>query len=268
MRNLFAILLLPIAFFLSTCTGDITGPAGKDAALSPLIRIHRPGYRSVSTTTIAINGTATNPIVFKFGSDLVTSEKNLYCNISQNGVGGLRDGLTASASSIYYLYGVRDGSGIGLVADTKDPNTGPSGYTDWTYIGAFATNASSNVVKFISSRGFFRSAENMFESAAINTLQPSATKATVSPCPTTIQFHYGYVIADGGTQDAWSNVFPTDVASGTGIEARIQTNNATNEQEGVIPALSGTDVYLAVSNSSNTSKFVSLGWIEDPMEYQ
>ena len=71
-----------------------------------------------------------------------------------NGVGllGLDNGGTRTADTWYYLYAVPNGGNFSIVASTRSPieaTPGPNGYAAYKYIGAFMTDSSSNIQKFV-----------------------------------------------------------------------------------------------------------------------
>jgi hypothetical protein len=66
------------------------------------------------------------------------------------GNGGMRSGLTKSASTWYFVYIIEDvGTAVDVIADTSNSGpTLPSGYDYWQLIGAFKTDGSANILKF------------------------------------------------------------------------------------------------------------------------
>jgi len=140
MRNL---TLFLISCTLLHCAGDIRGAPGADAINNPLVRIARPSFRSISATKLQVHATPLSPALFKFGSDVMVAESNLELTLSP----------IANPSTVYYLYGIRNGNQPALLADTRSPEDGPSGILDWTYLGSFLTDATSKIVSIVSSDG-------------------------------------------------------------------------------------------------------------------
>lgn len=76
-----------------------------------------------------------------------------------NGVADLGlDTGTEASSTWYYMYAVPksgDDSQFSVRASITSPITGPTGYTNFVYLGAFRNNSSSDIVKFYQSKNEF-----------------------------------------------------------------------------------------------------------------
>ena len=275
-----AFVILPITFLLFTCANDIkgekgdTGAAGQDAALSQYVRIHRPGFRRYSNTQVAVDASPTSPAIFKLGNEIITSEAMLLCDFSARGPGGLRDGLSMKANTVYYLYGIKNGSVAGLIADTNPPTEGPKDITPWTYLGAFPTLDTTDIVvlaDFVSSGG------KLIDSGYFQDIRSSATsesqaeaKFTVN-VPTTAKFTYWrldfWTIGQVGDMVSLQGKYGVDHVAPLRYRALVLSDTPAY---GWIPQLEEQTAYLSVVNAGGnaaTARAELQGWIEDPMEY-
>ena len=242
---------------------DITDPIlGQNRFLG---RYQKPGFKYASAKSVVVPASSSAPAYYVIAGRPYTITKDLECNLTTNGAGGLAASLTIAASTIYYLYGVLSNGQVKLVADSEPPTSGPQDFTDWTYLGAFATTSSSVVSTFISLNGFYKSEDRIFLSSTISTT--GTTSSTVTPCPSTIKYHFGFVIV-GGTNAGGNGDVTSINSNGTvGLEAIQQVSGISNEYSGIFAAHGGSTIYRYVSNVNNTVKFASFGWIEDPSEY-
>lgn len=94
----------------------------------------------VSTTTVSLPSGS----LLKIGGQARALSSNLTCNTAVSGAGGIDAGSVATLT-FYYVYAIINSGVVSLVASTSA--VAPSGFTTYRKVGAFYTNASSQVFK-------------------------------------------------------------------------------------------------------------------------
>lgn len=227
-------------------------------------RYLKPSFRYQSTKSIVVPAGANNPALFIIGGVAMQRTQSLECNLTINGPGGLLTGSLA-ASSVYYLYAITFRDDIALIADTSDPSVGLTGYDDWTYLGAFVTLGSGNICSFVSSNGFYSTADNFM--IGTSTSSTSFVSHSLSPYPSTINRHYGEALVISGTATSAACVVTGNSNGTVAIETYLQASGVVATGFGFIPALDGKNIWIKTTNAANTVRYDPYGWIEDPSEY-
>ncbi len=231
----------------------------------------KPSFQFQSTKSVVVPAGTHNPAYFVIGGVPFQSTTNLECNLTINGPGGLNTGSLA-ASTIYYLYAILANDGVSLLADLQDPSVGPSGYTLWTYLGAFGTkNLVAEVVQFRSNGGFCVFSDNI-------QTPPTGTSAVTYfamnlKVPLTTRFVYGQpAVTLGASTDAAS--FQNSSSSTDEVAYVIGPVGVTS---GIIygsPCFIPTSysdarvIYAKTSTVTATARWETQGWREFPEEWQ
>jgi hypothetical protein len=95
-----------------------------------------------STTQVQLNLSPQGDIRTTIGGQQYYGSSALLLNTGGTGFGGLDTGAIA-ASQVYFVHLVLNGSAPALIASLS--KTAPTGYTAFSWIGVFSTNASSQV---------------------------------------------------------------------------------------------------------------------------
>lgn len=231
-------------------------------------RVYRPYFFSTSaSTTLTLPASSSLPVNFLIGGTLLQVTSNLTMDLNTAGPGGLRSGLTKAANTVYYLYGVKNAGTVALLSDTNDPNTGPSGFSDWTYLGAFVTiTAAATIVPFQSVNG--RCELDVRTSHVTQTGSTSFVSKTIT-IPTTARFCSGLLEVTGATTTSASATVagtsaPSDVAH------TIDNLSATLTTKGQVflPIFTPQTVFLQTLVAGNTVGFWVLGWQENIQEWK
>lgn len=232
------------------------------------MRVARPFFRSHTSDTsqVVVDASSSNPIYFLIGPDLIEITSSLIMDLDVAGPGGLRSGLSKAANTMYYLYAVKSGTTAALLSDTNDPATGPSGYSDWTYLGGFPTIAASAVPTFTSTNGVFLS--ESLVSVTVNNASPAVAK-TLS-IPTTAKLVY--LRSNWAAVTAVGNDLLVGATSGA-VNVRHQavstTLNANNLSFFWVHVLTSQTVYANVTTATTDSvTIIPFGWIEKPEDYK
>lgn len=233
----------------------------------PYLRVQRPGFKYSASDKVVVEASATKPAYFKIGDELLEATSDLTLDIDLSGPGGLRVGLTKAANTAYYLYAVNNSGAVALIADTVAPSTGLTGYTDWTYLGAFATDqGAATITPFISSRGFYY-ADNEIEVES-HTGGTSQNAETFQSLPVTAKQAAVFLITNGANANSIGRAMGSNTSNNNGVlqyNIAATSGNATN---GLVSIFTDQTIYLQVAAAGNTVECYLMGWIEDPSEYK
>ena len=224
------------------------------------IRISRPPYVYVDSSTIRVTASSTKPIYFVIAGDLYEVTTNLDLAVS---------GL--SANSVYYIYAIQSAGVVSLVYDANGPDTGPAGYDDFSYIGAFSTNSSGDPAPFASSGGR-HSVIGLAQTASLastTALGSGAASVTFGQLPVTA-FEVSMLCELVSTTDGnLIRVGPLD-SSSCEIAVSASTGTGTGSRERnffSIPILEPQTVYYRVSVGTDEGRLQVVGWREDPAQW-
>ena len=232
----------------------------------------KPGFRaSADKSRIIIDASANRPAFFIIGGDLFTSTSDLTCILAVSGAGGLVSSVTSNA--IYYLYAINNGGSLALIADVRSPhsadgNNGPRGFSPWTYVGAFATNSSSQADPFRSFGGRYQTMDHgVAGGTSVNhTGTTNDTKKTLI-LPTTIKFLSGVLRVSGGTIGQTGRITGGTAFSGTYYWVLDSATASVTQGFFTFPMEDPPNVYVDIGNAAQTLRFWPVGWIEDPSEW-
>jgi len=242
------------------------------AALSWYERIasaRKPGYRSniADTSQVIVPAATTTPAVVMIEGEMFANTSNATMDLDTAGRNGLDTGAKA-ANTAYYLYAITpvSGRGFDVVTSVTNPATGPTGFSNWSYIGAFCTvEAASTIANFQASNG-----EIVFEDEVednTHTGNTSFSAETFNALPSTVKKAWMYISVTGAA---------TDVVRAAGTNVSVSTNaiivrqivaNSSNFGFGWVPIFTANTIYLLTDDAGNTVTGNLMGWQEDPMEY-
>jgi hypothetical protein len=158
-----------IPFFIS-CAGDIKGDPG------PAVNGRKPAYQQLSggATQVVIPASVQKPAKVAIDGKIFINTSDITCDLTQGGRNGLDVG-NLQAGHFLYLYAIPGTSGTTFdsVASTNSPLSGPTGFSSWSYLGAFSIDNNKTVVPFqIVNGSFFYN--TFVKIVAIDTSQPPA----------------------------------------------------------------------------------------------
>lgn len=231
----------------------------------------KPRYYNDTTggTVITVPATSAKPAAVYIDTTLYVNTAAEQCDLSNSGRGGLDTGAVA-ANTPYYLYAIPATSGttFDLVASASDPDTGPTGFSSWSYIGACATDRGSAVFSvFHAANGVFRGDTAL--SINSHTGDTTYTSKTLSGMPVTATSTYILIQNDGPTTNKVASVASVSSPSYVGlITSRITVAGQDIYEQGEIAVLTPQTLWVRVSDSANEITIYLLGWREDPMAYK
>jgi len=230
-------------------------------------RYPKPGFYgdSVNRITVPFTSNESERRLLNIAGTIVKPTEDLHCDLSVSGVGGLREGLTLSNITPYYLYGIMDGSNPSLVADIAPPTEGLTGFgIGWTYFGAFATDEfSGEVNEFSSVNGLYISNWPM------GTKQQSPFGEVLfefEAMPLTVDKGYFFIEVDGTVPGSGGTI--QGVSGLQALVVTLQVSGVPNYSTGFVPVRTPKSVYVFNSSSSNVTNAHLAGWQEDVMRFQ
>lgn len=228
-------------------------------------RYEKPRYYSSDGTTIIVPGSSGAPIMLVIAGRVYESTGNMECNINRSGEDGMNR-VTVAANTPYYLYAIIGEDGIPhLIADIQEPARGPQGYSEWTYIGSFATDlASAAIDSFQSAGGILISSDDIELEGHTGDLV--STSYELSSLPVTAIMAYGFA-RHNGAGAVESYVIICGASSGDGLVVRSQVANVTNYSFGWVPILTEKTIWIALSDAATQGRFYLSGWKEDCNAY-
>jgi hypothetical protein len=238
--------------------------------LSQATRIPRPGYVWKDSTTVKITASASKPRFFNIAGQIHRITSDIECSIKHSGAGGV-DVAPASTPNPYYLYGIIENSAVKLIASLNDPDTpldGPTGYSDWTYIGGISVQSTSGgtIFEFSASGGVYSADEDL--ELEVHTGDTSITAKTFTQMPSTIR--HAFIQGTINGTDVTNAVGRISGSSTTGRQGIYIENLDATEQTmhtSWIPILTAKTLYLHTNVSGNTIVAGLKGWREEPTEW-
>jgi len=231
------------------------------------MRVPRPRYYNATDggTTVTVPASVSNPIYFVVNGQIYEASSDLTCDLSGSGVGGLDTGSVA-ANTPYYLYGVDNSGSIGVIASASDPDTGPTGYTYWTYIGAVATSKAAATLRAFSASNGFLMAQDDIENNS-HTGDTSSNAETYNSMPVTIDKAYFWLRVVNGEVAGASSYIESTSSGNVAILLVSQANNVSNSTEGFVPIFTPQTIYLRTTNAAQRVQADLAGWQEDPARW-
>lgn len=233
-------------------------------------KIPRPAYSVDGTHTVTVAASASVPVYFLVGGTLLEATSNLTCNMSTTGVGGLDTGTIAS-NKIYYLYGIKNSSGAAaLIASLNAPTTGPTGYSDWTYIGGVPSYYSAaNTVFGRSDQGVYLSQDGGFDIQTTTSTTPVAKTILVPANAAAVYARLDFSVVGGSNDIAYLR---TDSGkANAAITRAISTAPNDTSLMAWVPIFTSQTIYLhydKVSGPGSTARVSIFGFREDPTVYK
>lgn len=250
--------------------GD-TWAFGAGLTLAERIAAHaKPGFSNnrSDTSQLTVAASATTPAAVFINGKLYLNTSNETLDIDTAGRGGLDTGSKA-ANTVYYLYAIPATSGrtFDLVCSTTGPGTGPTGFTEWSYLGGFRTWGSSVIGVMRSSKGkMLQGSEGADASVTSATI---GAKTLVIPTTAKSVYIRPSWTAVNAAGDSLSVASINDASYTTGHSRACTTTAAqTPTVFFEVEILTAQTIYAHASHNSDAIDLYVFGWVEDPMEYK
>ena len=187
---------------------------------------------------------------------------------------GLDTGTEAS-STWYYLYAVpksTDDSQLSVRASVTAPATGPTGYTNFKYLGAFRNDGSSNIIKFYQIGSTFETAvpqgTGFTEAGPADTVAQTYTLTDYIPATAImVDIHFYFQASGAGTMFGFS-YGDQDVTSATTMwnTAKLRASapffSSGQSARGFIPTTEATKRITYFRDAYAQSRIDTQGWID------
>jgi hypothetical protein len=194
-----------------------------------------------------------------------------------NGVAdlGLDEGSEAS-STWYYMYAVPksgDDSQLSVRASDNDPSVGPTGYTNFKFLGAFRNNSSSDIIKFYQSGNVFEYATttvplDFTSSGSADGAIQTLTLTNFVPATALQADILGYYQCNGtGTMFLFS-YGDEDITSATTrwntakLKCSSPNTNGGHSHRGLIPTPEATKRITYIRDIFLNSRIECQGWVD------
>lgn len=233
-------------------------------------RLSRPSFRAnpADFSQVVVPASAGSPAIVYINGVYYTNTSDHTMDIDTSGRDGLDTGAKA-ANKAYYLYAIppTSGSTFDLVCSLNPPTSGPSGFANWSYLGAFATkDALTNIVPFRSINGVCL-ADDEIESES-HTGNTTVTAKTFECLPVTAHHASGRLDSNGPNTNINHRAAGISTVGNVGLIVNSQVANIPVYISGFFAVFTAQTVYLSTGNAGNTVTFNLNGWIEKPTEYQ
>lgn len=164
------------SFVLLSCAEDIKGEQGEtgapgrdgqdgqDASAVAVVALRRPGFESTPADPkkIIVPASENNPAQVFINNLVYTNTVPQALSTTTFGRNGLET-LPSPELTPVYLYAIPKTENLefDLIASIQSPNTGPDGFANWSYLGAFLLDENQDVLPFVCSanRLLFTTAE-------------------------------------------------------------------------------------------------------------
>lgn len=229
----------------------------------------KPSYESVTDSSqVKVPASKNKPACVIIDGDVYINVEDETLDMDTSGRGGIDTGAKA-ANSAYYIYAIPALTGIGfdLVFSLSNPSTGPTGFSSWSYIGAFATDSGSAVIQpFKSGNGVYISDET-FETET-HTGNTSSNAETFASLPSTAKSAYIHFVLDPSAANQTGRCTGISSTTNDGIGQFGQVAGQPIRNHGWVPLFTAQTLYLQVSNAAATATANLMGWIENPGEWR
>lgn len=226
----------------------------------------QPSYGYRNSYTVAILASELKPLYFNISGKLYRVTSDILCNINLAGADGLDIG-TKSADAIYYLYLVVTDRPRAIASLITPDNGGPSGFTEYKYVGAFRTGSASVVPSFKSVNGVmaidgFATVDATVANTAIAafTLYVPVTASMVK-----LRAQFTAVNAAG---DFLALTSVNDSSTTFNAARATSTTASNNALTWVWAPITNRVIYASTTSASDSVQIKSYGWIESPWEYE
>lgn len=230
----------------------------------------KPGYRYGSSTTVIVPATATAPACVEIDGKIYANTSNATCAVGTSGRNGVDTGSVA-ASTLYYFYAIPAVSGrtFDVTMSVTAPTTGPTGFSQASYLGGFPTNGSSQISPFVASNGFVQLSWGISSQTIKNTTPQSFSLK----CPSAATHAWVLIDWSAGGTDNICYVQPTDGGGSITLTQLYCRCTSSVEQDvfGFVSLLTSQTVWIATYSAAGgaaTGRVALWGWHEDPMGYK
>ncbi len=233
----------------------------------------RPSFKSNSadSSQLIVPASAGSPSAVVIDGKIYANVANATMDLDTAGRNGLDTGAKA-ANTIYYLYAIPPTSGrtFDVVCSVTPPTTGPTGFSSWSYLGAFGTVVSSAIPGTSSSDGRLLATFNTTSYEVTFNSSTFGSKTVVGPTTMKSLFVRSTWSAVNTTGDDLTisslNDAATTISRHTVTDVTVGKNTPVHWQVEIVTA---NTIYGKVTTTTSDANIVrTLGWTENLMEFR
>lgn len=251
-------------------SGDVWRPNAQQSWYERILTSGKPMFYTLlaDPSQVIVPGSAGSPSVVMIDGKMYANTANATCDLDTAGRNGLDTGAKAANTS-YYLYAIPPASGrtFDVVCSVTAPTTGPTGFSSWSYIGAFATDqGAATVTPFRSVNGTCIYTDTI--ETETHTGGTTSNAETFSALPVTAKAAWMMISLTPSAANQSGRC--TGISSTTYDSISIVGQVAAQAIRGLgwIPIFTNNTIYLRVSNAAASLDGNLQGWRENPMEYK
>jgi len=230
------------------------------------LKIRRPSFKRDLTvdTDIIVPASLTSPQTVKIGNEFYTNTTDRTIDATTLGRNGLDVGALAVATP-YYVYAIPPLSGttFDLVLSADDPNTGPTGFPDWSYLGSTVTNGSSVFELFRFVNGRFQA--NGTNNTPITVIAATPYVLPISTIAHSVQLRLTWAVCDSVGADCSLGPTATDLNLYSQGTSTTESEIAVTFGEVIIET--PQTIYASLTNSLDEVNANVFGWSECPEDF-
>ena len=219
-------------------------------------------------TTITCEASASVPACVFIEGKVYVNTSDATCDLSTSGRDGLDTGSIAHTQD-YYIYAIPESSGRGfdLVASATDPSTGPTGFSNWSYIGSCCTRvgvASFHIFQYHNGTCEILNGETTGETDYEVTSSGGTSQSIQIPVTAKSMHFHAYL--DSADATDWAQLGPTSSAYVLVCQTTDSGGRARSYVE--LPVFESQTVYVKTRDSGVNMRFRIAGWKEDIGAYK
>jgi hypothetical protein len=214
-------------------------------------------------------GVSAISVVLQDGKRYDHMGSGLAVDFTGTGIGGLDTG-SVSSDTFYYIYLVPDNDTgwrqLGAVASTSDPDSGPTGYELYRYVGAWRTDSSSNLMDIVhqGNRFFYARQVDYPRLLEITNAQPTESTWIRSDDTTETSVQYGNAVStEIAIPSTWGGVYLCCSGQSNTNDLRLCLAMGTASAPSITPATNWADARIHSSQHNKVASTTHFYWPRD-----
>lgn len=240
----------------------------EELGLLSSIKLPRPAYCSKLTDTsqVIVPASTQRPAIVKIGNAIYTNTSTATMDLDTAGRNGLDTGAKAG-DTVYYLYAIPPTSGttFDLVCSVTNPQTGPTGFASFSYLGAFVTQSGSTIADFNCANGIMLSSGTVGVTVTSASVNSFALKIPYGAYAVYLRSSFTTINAVGDQILLGSSAADVSVRH-SATSATVGNNSVMFSWVTVSQAVTET-IYAGLTSNGDDADLVVFGWMERPEDF-